>query len=203
MAIHNILIPKGDDFELRLTLRHSTSLRCDAVASANTSTIKINPIGASMAIGEKLYYGACGELVLAAPVTALSMTATLENLPNALSSGSVLRANPIDITGWQGFSSIRSAYGAPLSWDSVCTIDGLPIDGTFLILLPRVISRTIPANCSASALVDLEEFDINNPSTWGKLAKTAYVWDFDTLSANDRRNRQTEGRALVSGEVTI
>lgn len=203
MAIHNLLIPKGDDFELRLTLRHGTSLRCEAAVSLGPTVIKINPIGSSMPIGQKLRYGNCGELVLTDPIGPLDMVASVASVPNLLPSGQSLQGNPIDITGWQGFSSVRSTYGAPLSWDAICTIDGTATDGTFLILLPRSISKTIPANCSAPDLFDLGGFDINNAPTWGKFAKTAYVWDFDTIDLNDRRTRQIEGRVLISGEATV
>ena len=203
MAIHNLLIPKGDDFELKLTLRHGTSLRCAAAVSAVPTMIKINPLGAAMMIGQKLTYGNCGELTLTAAIGPLDMVATVANIPAPLPSGQILQGNPIDITGWQGFSSIRSAYGAPLSWDSICSIYGPPANGTFSILLPRSISITIPANCTAPDLFDLGGFDIKHRSTWGKAAKTAYVWDFDTIDLNDRRTRRIEGRALITGEVTV
>ena len=203
MAIHNLLIPKGDDFELRLTLCHGTTLRCDVAVSTAPTVIKINPIGASMAIGEKLRYGNCGELVLTAPIGPLDMVATVASIPSLLLADRPLQGNPIDITGWTGFSSMRSAYGAAISWDSVCTIDGPAIDGTFLMRLPRSISATIPANCSAPDLFDLEGFDIDSASTWGKLSKTAYVWDFDTIDLSDRRTRRIEGRALITNEVTV
>lgn len=203
MAIHNLLIPKGDDFELRLTLRHGTALRCEAAVSAVPTVIKINPIGANMAIGEKLRYGNCGELTLTAAIGPLDMVATVANVPDKLPAGQPLQGNPIDVTGWQGFSSVRSAHGAALSWNAVCTIDGPAINGTFLILFPRSISSTIPANCSAPDLFDLGGFDLDNAPTWGKFAKTAYVWDFDTIDLSDRRTRRIEGRALVSGEVTV
>ena len=110
MAIHNLLIPKGDIFEPRLTLKYSTSLRFAVSISTVPTSIKISPIGISMAIGDKLYYGGVNgvnELTLTEPLTPLSVVANVKNVPTALPEGTVLYAGPIDLTGWQGFSSIR------------------------------------------------------------------------------------------------
>ena len=107
MAIHNLLIPKGDNFEPRLTLKYSTSLRFAAAISTVPTLIKISPIGISMAIGDKLYTGGFGELTLTKPLGPLSVVANVASVPTALPEGTALYAGPIDITGWQGFSSIR------------------------------------------------------------------------------------------------
>ena len=203
MAIHNLLIPQGDDFELRLTLCYGTSLRCPAMASAVPVQIKINPIGANMLLGQKLLYGGCGELVLSLPVGPLDTTATVASIPDDLPANQSFQATPIDITGWQGFSSIRPSYGQSSSWDMTCTVDGDPLKGTFLLFLPRIISKTIPSNCTASELAELEGFDSSDSATWGKFGRGANVWDFDTVDLRDRRTRRTEGRVLVSGEVTL
>ena len=104
---------------------------------------------------------------------------------------------------WVGSSSIRPGYDQSRSWDLICSIEGDPLKGTFLLLLPRLLCKTIPANCVASDLVELEDFSIDDSRTWGKFGKTAYVWDFDTIDLRDRLTRRVEGRVLVTGEVTL
>lgn len=199
----NLLIPQGDDFEFNITLYHGTALVCPASASTTPMPIRISPIGATMIAGQKLYYGDCGELELAQSLAPTDLIAYVTRVPALLPEKTQLRGNPIDVSGWQGFSSVRSAYGSPLAWNFVCTIAGNPLLGTFNLLLPRVTSSGIPANCTNSSIALIEGFDFADSKTWDKFAKSAYVWDFDTLDTRDRKTRRSEGLALVSGEVTL
>lgn len=199
MAIHNLLIPKGDDFVLPVRFLNSTELCCGVAASTVPTVIKINPIG-PMAIGEKLRYENCGELILTAPIGPLDTVATVASVPSLLSAGLYLQGNPIDITGWQGFSSVRTSTGA--FWDAVCTIDGSAIDGKFKVWFQRS-TCTIPVNCRAVDLFDLRGFNINNASTWGRFGPTSYDWDFDTIDSNNLRTTQLMGRALIAGSATV
>lgn len=133
MAIHNLLIPKGDDFEPRLTLSSSTSLRYAASISAVPTSIKIHPIGISMAIGDKLYYGGVSgvnELTLTEALTPLSVIANVESIPIALPETTVLYAGPIDIAGWQGFSSIRVPHLRDTSNGGSGDPSNAPLGGT-------------------------------------------------------------------------
>lgn len=202
IATQNLLIPQGDDFEFKISFHHGTQLLCDALPSTVPAKINIAPIGATMLAGQKLFYGGCGELILSAPIAPTDLTAMVTKIPAKIAKDTSLRGNPIDVTGWTGFSSIRSNFGEVLSWDGICTIDSA-LSGTFSVLFPRAVTRLIPANCSAAQLSVIQDFSMDDAATWGKLIKQSYYWDFDTIATNNRRTRRTEGRALVSSEVTV
>jgi hypothetical protein len=199
----NLLIPQGDDFEFNITLYHGTALVCPAPISTVPVAIRIMPIAAAMVTGQKLYYGDCGELELSQSLAPTDLIAYVTKVPELLSKETQLRGNPIDVTGWQGFSSVRSDYGSPLAWNFVCTIAGNPLLGTFNLLMPRSVSSGIPANCTDKSIALIEGFDFADLKTWDKLSKSAYVWDFDTLDMRDRKTRRNKGLALVTGEVTL
>ena len=199
----NLLIPQGDDFELLIELRHGIVLRCPAPVSAATITIEIVPVGASMVAGQKLMYGNCDPLILAENLAPTDTNAVVTRVPTRLESGMTFTGNPIDVTGWTGYSSIRSYYGASTSWDFICNVFGNPIDGTFSLLLPHLISAAIPANCTSQQIHLINGFDLSDTRTWDTLPRSAYVWDFDTVDTNAKRKRRENGSVLVSSEVTL
>ena len=199
----NLLIPQGDDFELLIELRHGVVLRCPVPVSAATITIEIVPMGASMVVGQKLMYGDCDPLILAENLAPTDTIAVVTRVPTRLESGTTLTGNPIDVTGWTGYSSIRGYYGASTSWDFVCNVFGNPMSGTFSLLLPHLISAAIPANCTAQQIHLINGFTLGSTRTWDTLPGAAYVWDFDTVDTNARRKRRENGSVLVSSEVTL
>ena len=199
----NLLIPQGDDFELLIELRHGAALRCAVPVSAATITIKIVPMGASMVAGQKLMYGDCDPLILAENLAPTDTTAIVTRVLTRLEPGTTLAGNPINVTGWTGYSSIRGYYGSPTSWNFICNVFGNPINGTFSLLLPHLISAAIPGNCTAQQIYLINGFALSDTRTWDTLPSNAYVWDFDTVDANARRKRRESGSVLVSSEVTL
>lgn len=196
----HLLIPRGDDFEYRTAFHHGTELLYDALPSTVPTRIYIAPINSSMTIGQKLKHES-GELVLTQNLAPTDISAMVSKVPFKLLKGTGIAGNPIDITGWTGFSSIRSAFDSPTSWNAVCTVADA-INGTFSILFPRTVTGLIPSNCSIVQLSEIPNFSLDDALTWGKLLKQSYVWEFDTIDTQNRRASRTQGRVLVSSGVT-
>lgn len=196
----HLLIPRGDDYEYKISFCHGTELLYDVPASTIPTRIYIAPISSNMTIGQKLKHQG-GELTLTQNLAPTDISAMVASVPFKILKGTGFAGNPIDITGWQGFSSIRSAFDSPTSWNAVCTVADA-INGTFSILFPRTVTGLIPSNCSIVQLSEIPKFSLDDALTWGKLLKQSYVWEFDTIDTLNRRASRTEGRVLVSSGVT-
>lgn len=193
----NLLIPQGDDFEVKYLFCHGTRVLYDVPPSTVPIRIYIAPIGASMTIGQKLKHEG-GELILAEPIAPTDVSAMVTRVPFKLLKNTSIAGNPINVTGWTGLSSIRSALGSPSFWQAACTIDSA-VNGTFSILFPRLSTQLIPSSCSISQLKEIPNFKLQDALTWGKLIKKSYFWEFDTIDTQDRRITRVSGRVLIGG----
>jgi hypothetical protein len=201
-AVRHIIIQKGDTAPIIRQFWHGGYFSCAVTASTAPKTVHISPTGVALGIGDRLYYGSCSSLVVAAVATATATEVQVSSVPLAIAAGTRFRIKPIDVTGWTGFSSIRTAIDAASSWNFLVTISGNPLNGTFT-LDPTPFTNTITANATWKNTTGLPGFNIDDIKTWGKLAKTHYYWDFDLVDTSNIRRRRIQGAALVTGEVTI
>lgn len=171
----------------------STTLRCPTVVSTAPATIKIEQLGAAMTLGQRLRYGRCQDFVLAANLGATDETASVTAVPIALSAGTVLYGNAIDMTDWTFAAKMTDGT---TKWSINATLDA----GKIYLLLPK--STVAPANCTRQDILKIEGFDLQNYLTWGGLKAKSYRWDLEATDTGSITTRRLEGNILLTGEVT-
>jgi len=213
VAILNILIPQGSDFEESFQIRHSTTVRCPVLPSASVTGIKIEEMGITMMAGDTIQIN-CDDLVLSSDLSPNDRILYVEEVPNKIANGETVTAKPIDITGWTFSAKLSDALGT-VSADFTCAVtDGL--EGRFSLRLPKVISTDLKSNCTWEEYQGIDIQSIGQPlevledQEYSKttikrieaLLLKAYRWDIESADLNASTLRRVEGFALVSEEVT-